>query len=187
MHTRLTSRPNRSLRVGGALLAAFALLAAGCSSGASGTATTAADGEPALGALPRATPSVLTPYYEQKLSWRDCEIPGFQCATMKAPLDYAQPGEGDIRLAVSRRKATGPGERLGSLLVNPGGPGGSAVGYVQGYAGIGYPAEVRARYDMVAVDPRGVAWQRAGRMSHRAPDGHVHADGPHPGRHGGDG
>ncbi|WP_327344242.1 alpha/beta hydrolase [Streptomyces europaeiscabiei] len=157
MHTRRTSRPNRSLRVGGALLAAVALLAAGCSSGSSSTATTAADGEPALGALPRATPSVLAPYYEQKLSWRDCEIPGFQCATMKAPLHYAQPGEGDIRLAVSRKKATGPGERLGSLLVNPGGPGGSAVGYVQGYAGIGYPAEVRARYDMVAVDPRGVA------------------------------
>jgi pimeloyl-ACP methyl ester carboxylesterase len=41
--------------------------------------------------------------------------------------------------------------------VNPGGPGGSAIGYLQAYAGIGYPAEVRARYDMVAVDPRGVA------------------------------
>ncbi|QFR02850.1 alpha/beta hydrolase [Streptomyces phaeolivaceus] len=142
------------------MLAAAALLVAGCSSGGStraATAATAVDGGPALGALPRATPSVLAPYYGQKLRWRDCEIPGFQCATMKAPLDYAKPGEGDIRLAVSRRKATGPGERLGSLLVNPGGPGGSAVGYVQGYAGIGYPAEVRARYDMVAVDPRGVA------------------------------
>lgn len=75
----------------------------------------------------------------------------------EGPLDYAKPSEGDIKLAVSRRKATGPGERLGSLLVNPGGPGGSAVGYVQRYAGIGYPAKVRARYDMVAVDPRGVA------------------------------
>lgn len=76
---------------------------------------------------------------------------------MKAPLDYAAPAEGDVRLAVSRKKATGAGKPLGSLLVNPGGPGGSAVGYVQSYAGIGYPAKVRARYDVVAVDPRGVA------------------------------
>ncbi|MGW1670149.1 alpha/beta hydrolase [Streptomyces sp. NPDC002324] len=157
MHTRRTSRPNRSLRAGGALLAAAALLVAGCSSGGSRTAATVADGGPGLGALPRATPSVPAAYYGQKLRWRDCQVAGFQCATMKAPLDYAKPSEGDIRLAVSRRKATGPGKRLGSLLVNPGGPGGSAVGYVQGYAGIGYPAEVRARYDMVAVDPRGVA------------------------------
>ncbi|UUU24012.1 alpha/beta hydrolase [Streptomyces sp. DSM 40750] len=157
MHTRRTFRPNRSLRAGGALLAAAALLVSACSSGGSSTAATREDGGPALGALPRATPSALAPYYEQKLRWRNCEVPGFQCATMKAPLDYAKPSEGDVRLAVSRKKATGPGARLGSLLVNPGGPGGSAVGYVQGYAGIGYPAKVRAQYDMVAVDPRGVA------------------------------
>lgn len=157
MHTRRTQRPNRSLRAGGAWLAAVALLLSACSSGGSRTAATAADGGPALGALPRATPAALTPYYEQRLSWHGCEIPGFQCATMRAPLDYAKPGEGDVELAISRKKATGPGERLGSLLVNPGGPGGSAVGYVQGYAGVGYPAKVRARYDMVAVDPRGVA------------------------------
>lgn len=107
--------------------------------------------------LPKATPSALAPYYGQRLSWRDCGVPGFQCATMKAPLDYAKPEGGDVRLAVARKKATGPGKRIGSLLVNPGGPGGSAIGYLQQYAGVGYPAPVRARYDMVAVDPRGVA------------------------------
>ena len=111
----------------------------------------------ALAALPRATPSTLTSYYAQKLSWHSCGVPGFECATMKAPLDYAKPGAGDIRLAVARKKATGKGKPLGSLMVNPGGPGGSAVGYLQQYAGIGYPAEIRARYDMVAMDPRGVA------------------------------
>ncbi|NED03648.1 alpha/beta hydrolase, partial [Streptomyces sp. SID6648] len=67
-----------------------------------------------LAALPQATPSALAPYYEQKLAWRDCGVPGFQCATMKAPLDYAKPTEGDVRLAVARKKATGPGKRLGS-------------------------------------------------------------------------
>ncbi|MEU0435196.1 alpha/beta hydrolase [Streptomyces sp. NPDC006290] len=155
MHMRRTSRPTRTLRASGVLLAAVALLISACSSGSS--TTTAATTEAALTALPRATPSALSPYYQQKLNWRSCGVPGFECATMKAPLDYAKPGAGDVRLAVSRKKATGPGKRLGSLLVNPGGPGGSAVGYLQSYAGIGYPAEVRARYDMVAVDPRGVA------------------------------
>ncbi|MYU24171.1 alpha/beta hydrolase [Streptomyces sp. SID8352] len=165
MHTR---RFHRRTCTGtartGALLLAAALLATGCSAeGGRTSAGSAAEpagataAAPALSPLPRATSAALAPYYAQKLSWRDCGVPGFQCATMKAPLDYAEPSAGDVRLAVSRRKATGPGERLGSLLVNPGGPGGSAIGYLQQYAGIGYPAKVRAQYDMVAVDPRGVA------------------------------
>ncbi|MCX2923173.1 alpha/beta hydrolase [Streptomyces sp. NEAU-W12] len=157
MHTWRTPRRTRT----GATLLAAALLVSGCSSGSTTTTTSsassAAKGAAVLAALPRSTPGALAPYYEQKPAWRDCGAPGFQCATLKAPLDYADPSAGDIRLAVSRKKATGPGERLGSLLVNPGGPGGSAIGYLQAYAGIGYPEEVRARYDMVAVDPRGVA------------------------------
>ncbi|MFF1452911.1 alpha/beta hydrolase [Streptomyces sp. NPDC058274] len=153
--SRRTIRALRTpFRTGGTLLATTALLISACSSGGS-TSTSTADA--VLAALPRATPSTLSPYYGQKLTWRTCGVPGFECATMKAPLDYAKPASGSIRLAVARKKATGPGERLGSLLVNPGGPGGSAVGYLQSYAGIGYPAAVRARYDMVAIDPRGVA------------------------------
>ncbi|GGL89253.1 proteinase [Streptomyces fumigatiscleroticus] len=177
MHTRRSSRPTsqtrqayapgraepparrpgaRRARLGGAVLAAAALLAAACSpQGAPNSTGPAA--EAALAALPSATPSELAPYYAQRPDWRGCGVPGFQCATVKAPLDYARPSAGDVRLAVARKRATGPGEKLGSLLVNPGGPGGSAVGYLQQYAGIGYPAEVRARYDMVGVDPRGVA------------------------------
>lgn len=152
----------------GATLLAAALLATACSAGdastSAGSATEAAQAagsmeaaKTILAALPEGAPSALTPYYEQKLSWRDCGVPGFQCATMKAPLNYEKLAEGDIRLAVARKRATGPGKRLGSLLVNPGGPGASAIGYLQQYAGIGYPADVRAQYDMVAVDPRGVA------------------------------
>ncbi|MZD07185.1 alpha/beta fold hydrolase [Streptomyces sp. SID5785] len=127
------------------------------------TGVTACSHEPSdaagasLAALPRSTPENLTRYYDQTLKWRDCGAPGFQCATLKAPLDYDKPDGGEIDLAVSRKKATGHGKHLGSLLVNPGGPGGSAVGYLQSYAGIGYPEKVRARYDMVAVDPRGVS------------------------------
>ncbi|MFF4270152.1 alpha/beta hydrolase [Streptomyces sp. NPDC001536] len=164
MYIRRSPRPaqhpidpprHRRSRTGGALLAVAALVVSACSAG-SGSAGSAAEAA-ALAALPKATPAALSSYYGQRLSWRSCGVPGFQCATMKAPLDYDKPGEGDVRLAVARKKATGSGKALGSLLVNPGGPGGSAVGYLQAYAGIGYPAEVRARYDMVAVDPRGVA------------------------------
>jgi pimeloyl-ACP methyl ester carboxylesterase len=128
-------------------------------SACSGSPATSAGGtaDAALAALPRSTPSALTPYYSQRPRWRSCGAPGFQCATIKAPLDYAKPGSGDVRLAVARKKATGKGKPLGSLLVNPGGPGGSAIDYLQQYAGVGYPADVRARYDMAAVDPRGVA------------------------------
>jgi pimeloyl-ACP methyl ester carboxylesterase len=134
-------------------LATVGLLVSGCTAGGP-----SAGERDTPGAAGGAAPSpALKPYYSQKLDWRECGVPGFECATMKAPLDYAKPEGDSIKLAVSRIKATGPGERLGSLLVNPGGPGGSAVGYLQAYAGIGYPAPVRARYDMVAVDPRGVA------------------------------
>lgn len=155
-HTRQSCSSRRLLRVCGTLLAIGGLLISACSVGSSTTSASRAVAS-ALTALPKATPTALAPYYGQKLNWRGCDAPGFQCATLKAPLDYAKPASGDIRLAVTRKKATGPGKRLGSLLVNPGGPGGSATGYLQSYAGVGYPKEVRARYDMVAVDPRGVA------------------------------
>ncbi|UQX01730.1 alpha/beta hydrolase [Streptomyces sp. RerS4] len=136
------------LRTTGTVIAAAGLLLSGCTSG----------GPKVASAEPSAVSAGLSPYYEQKLSWRDCGVPGFQCATLKAPLDYANPGSGqDLDLAVARKAATGPGKRLGSLLVNPGGPGGSGIGYLQAYAGIGYPAAVRARYDMVSFDPRGVS------------------------------
>ncbi|MEU6774237.1 alpha/beta hydrolase [Streptomyces sp. NPDC046759] len=161
MHTRPflrrtpATRTRTEARLAAGLLAAVALLVSACSSGSSTSAGGTVDA--ALAALPRSTPSALSPYYSQKLRWHSCGVSGFQCATMKAPLNYADPAAGDVRLAVARKLATGKGRPLGSLLVNPGGPGGSAVGYLQQYAGIGYPADVRARYDMVAMDPRGVA------------------------------
>ncbi|MEV7864615.1 alpha/beta hydrolase [Streptomyces sp. NPDC088124] len=144
----------RLFRISATALAAAGLLISGCSSG--GSPMEASASNPAPGPV-SGDPAALKKYYDQKLAWRDCGVPDFQCATMKAPLDYAKPDGTEIDLAVARKKATGPGKRLGSLMVNPGGPGGSAIGYLQAYAGIGYPAPVRARYDMVAVDPRGVA------------------------------
>ncbi|MEU9121286.1 alpha/beta hydrolase [Streptomyces sp. NPDC048506] len=158
---------SRLLRTSAAVLAATALLISGCSSGSSSPGGAASPGrttkagaqrpeDATLHPLPAAIPANLRPYYDQKLSWHPCTVAGFECATMKAPLDYAKPSPAtDLKLAVARKKATGPGSRLGSLMVNPGGPGGSAIDYLQQYAP--QPASVRARYDMVAMDPRGVA------------------------------
>ncbi|MFC7976587.1 alpha/beta hydrolase [Streptomyces cinereoruber] len=144
----------RLLRTTAVALASAGLILSGCSGGSDAAAPRGtAQGRSA----PSAAPEALKEFYAQKLKWRDCGVESFQCATLRAPLDYAKPDGEEIELAVSRVRATGPGKRIGSLLVNPGGPGGSAVGYLQAYAGIGYPAPVRARYDMVAVDPRGVA------------------------------
>ncbi|WP_329457184.1 alpha/beta hydrolase [Streptomyces sp. NBC_01497] len=139
----------RLLRTPAAAFVAAGLFLSGCTSSGPGS-----DPNPGAGSVDQAA---LAAYYGQKPAWHACEVPGFQCATMKAPLDYAKPDGAQIKLAVARKKATGPGKRLGSLLVNPGGPGGSAIEYLQSYAGIGYPAQVRARYDMAAMDPRGVA------------------------------
>lgn len=146
----------RLFRSSALALATAGLLISGCSGGSSSPSASASP-TPSTAQGRSAPAAALKPYYTQQLKWRPCGVPDFECATMKAPLDYAQPGGESIKLAVARKKATGPGKLLGSLLVNPGGPGGSAVGYLQAYAGIGYPAPVRARYDMVAVDPRGVA------------------------------
>lgn len=156
---------SRLTRLSAAALAAAGLFLSGC--GASGSGNGTADGPSAspstsvsAGANAGATAAVdqaaLKKYYDQKLKWRACSVPGFQCATMKAPLDYTKPDGTEIDLAVSKKSATGPGKRIGSLLVNPGGPGGSAIDYLQSYAGIGYPPQVRAHYDMAAMDPRGV-------------------------------
>ncbi|MFF7726454.1 alpha/beta hydrolase [Streptomyces sp. NPDC008001] len=171
---------SRLLRTSGTVIATAALLISGCALGNTSPRATAAarayeaskadDASDTGGAggtsngtlapLPAAIPPALQRYYAQKLAWRPCGTSGFECATLKAPLDYDHPREADdLKLAVSRKKATGAdhAKRLGSLMVNPGGPGGSAVGYLQHYAAIGYPAAVRAHYDMVAMDPRGVA------------------------------
>ena len=65
----------------------------------------------------------LTTFYAQVLKWSNCDG-GMQCATATAPLDWSEPAGESIELALVRQPATSSA-RLGSLLVNPGGPGGS--------------------------------------------------------------
>lgn len=105
-----------------------------------------------------AVPPELQRYYQQELQWWPCPDPSFQCTEVTVPLDYAHPDAGDIFLAASRKKATGDGARIGSLFLNPGGPGVSAIDTLaQGVADLFSPS-VRASYDLVAMDPRGVQY-----------------------------
>ena len=108
--------------------------------------------EPSSGASAAAAPD-LSRFYEQKVKWTNCGAA--DCATIVAPLDYSDPEGGTIDLAISRVKATG--DRIGSLFVNPGGPGGSAVDYAKAADYIVSPA-VREFFDIVGLDPRGVAF-----------------------------
>ena len=90
------------------------------------------------------------------LTWAVCpEDAQVQCGTMKVPANWADPAGPAITLSVARRKATDTARRLGVLLVNPGGPGGSAVDFTFN-APTFFGAEVRRRFDIVGMDPRGV-------------------------------
>ncbi|MER5947045.1 alpha/beta hydrolase [Streptomyces sp. NPDC001904] len=108
----------------------------------------------------------------QKLNWKDCPAPSesegggaspsplpggtdWQCATMKAPLDWNDPKGDTIGLALIRARSSGSDERrIGSLIFNFGGPGGSGVTTLPAF-GSDYE-KLRKRYDLVSFDPRGV-------------------------------
>jgi len=88
------------------------------------------------------------------LHWTSCGG-GFQCARLRVPLDDTVPHGKTISLALTRLPASNPSQRIGSLVVNPGGPGGSAVQFVRESARM-MPASIRDRFDIVGFDPRGV-------------------------------
>jgi pimeloyl-ACP methyl ester carboxylesterase len=90
------------------------------------------------------------------LEWTPCED-GLECATAHVPLDYDKPAGKEISLALVRRPAGDPSRRIGSLFVNNGGPGNSAVDFVRRDAEAVYAPEVLARFDVIGMDPRGVA------------------------------
>jgi len=89
------------------------------------------------------------------LDWADCGD-GFQCATARVPLDSGHPRGAKISLALIRLPAGDPARKIGSIFINPGGPGGSGVDFVRAAGPILYSDEVRARFDLVGFDPRGV-------------------------------
>jgi pimeloyl-ACP methyl ester carboxylesterase len=88
------------------------------------------------------------------VAWRPCRD-GFECADVPVPLDYDRPGGEQIAVSVIRLPAASPGRRIGSLFLNPGGPGGSGVDAVRGGAQF-LPLQLRGRFDIVGFDPRGI-------------------------------
>ena len=92
------------------------------------------------------------------LSWKDCanrDI-GVQCATARVPRDYRDLSKGFLSLNLTRHLATDSTHRIGSLFVNPGGPGGSGADFVSAVVSK-LPAAAASRFDIVGFDPRGVA------------------------------
>jgi len=88
------------------------------------------------------------------LGWSSCGTDR-QCSTLVVPLDYADPSGPHIGIALARRPASDPAARIGSLVINPGGPGESGVlNFSKDLAVL--PAQVLARFDVVTFDPRGI-------------------------------
>ncbi|NJP66924.1 alpha/beta fold hydrolase [Streptomyces sp. ventii] len=142
-----------SLRIASALTVAV-LAVTGCTDG-TGTAKAAGPDDAAAGS-PGSGAAAPTP---DPAVWEECGT-GLDCATVEVPLEYTDPDGERIALAVTRHRATDPDRRIGSLFINPGGPGVPATGTVESIdadTGEGpYSAEVLARFDVVGVDPRGV-------------------------------
>jgi pimeloyl-ACP methyl ester carboxylesterase len=96
----------------------------------------------------------LADYESQKLNWQDC-YDGYQCSSFKVPVDYEKVDNNSFTLKVLRQQALDQEEKLGSILVNPGGPGGSATFYAYNAEFI-FSSQINRKYDVVGFDPRGV-------------------------------
>lgn len=142
-----------------------------CTSTTSGTPTAAASDVERHGPA-GAVPAGLARFYSQTLAWGGCasyatddqarqtfSAPNFQCTRLTVPLDYNRPNGTTITVAALRVKATGQGSRVGSLLVNPGGPGASGMELAAGLAGSqgSWKSSPLARnFDLIGFDPRGI-------------------------------
>ena len=137
--------------------AASAHVGAGRAPAAKSTASPSAD--PSSGKPNEApagdVPKGLEKFYKQKLAWAPCkDKPQMQCADVKVPLDYKKPDGKTITVAMAKVPAAN-GKPIGSLFVNPGGPGESGIDLVSGADKI-FSKALRDQYDIVGFDPRGV-------------------------------
>ncbi|MBB5853247.1 alpha/beta hydrolase [Amycolatopsis umgeniensis] len=91
------------------------------------------------------------------LKWAQCpDVATLQCATLKVPLDYRNPGGPTIDIAVSKLASTKPAKRRGIMLMNPGGPGGPGLTMPEALRAAGMPSSVLDAYDLIGFDPRGI-------------------------------
>ena len=88
-----------------------------------------------------------------QIAWRHCGV-RLQCARVRVPLSWGRPHDKQITLAVIRHLASRPQARIGSIFINPGGPGESGVGLVRN-AGAELDAWGAGRFNIVSWDPRG--------------------------------
>ena len=102
---------------------------------------------------PTDSPAGVEKFYTQELSWTE-EGDQLDSTTVEVPLDWAEPDGDTVEIAVMRHHAEG--DALGSLLMNPGGPGGSGYDYVRDYAQYLVSPDVLAKFDLIGFDPRGV-------------------------------
>jgi len=99
---------------------------------------------------PSSTPS----FSPGTIAWKDCGG-SFQCGTLQVPLDYDHPSARTISLALLRVRARDSAKRIGSVLLNPGGPGESGIEFLRG--DVKSLTGLNQRFDLVTWDPRGVA------------------------------
>jgi pimeloyl-ACP methyl ester carboxylesterase len=126
------------------------------------TATAAPHPAPAAPATTAAVATTATPTTTTELAmptppplgWSTC-APDRQCSTLVVPIDYAAPSGADIGIALRRRPASDPAQRIGSLMLNPGGPGGSGIATLDQDLSL-LPGSVLDHFDVIAFDPRGV-------------------------------
>ncbi len=101
------------------------------------------------------------------ITWRRCDDGSrLECGTLEVPLDYSAISGATLALDVKRLKAANADQRIGVLIINPGGPGVSGAQFVADYAlgdGIALPQIIRERFDIVGFDPRGI--QNSGQIS----------------------
>jgi pimeloyl-ACP methyl ester carboxylesterase len=90
------------------------------------------------------------------VAWARCYDRPFECGRVQVPLDYHDPHGAKISIALIRLPAGDPAHRLGSIFINPGGPGGPGVDFVRFVGRSLFTPQVRARFDLVGFDPRGV-------------------------------
>jgi pimeloyl-ACP methyl ester carboxylesterase len=95
-----------------------------------------------------------------KIVWESCgpDFPGAECAVASLPLDYDQPRGETTSIALAKIPASDPNGRLGTVFVNPGGPGGSGVELVLSGFGEYLAGNLGGRFDVVGFDPRGVGF-----------------------------
>ena len=145
------TRPLLTQRAAGVLALGFAVLLTACTS------------------APAPTPTVgLDRFYDQRIAWETCDdyattsietavfaaAPTAECGRLMVPLDYREPTGKTARLAVMRVPARG--EAIGSLVINPGGPGGSGL-FAAAATSLGLAHDpMTESFDLVGLDPRGV-------------------------------